>query len=103
MSSLSWQDSLAIIGFIITVIGLFLALLTLLALKNKDLRLIVVRTHFLFKLVKFVAFFVLPVWGLFVLFVLLFYPGIVQAQYGILPRLLMMVVVIGAVSSDIRD
>jgi Trk-type K+ transport system membrane component len=97
MSSLSWSDWLTIIGFIIGVIGFILAVLTALAMKNKDIRLAIVRMRFLFKLLKFVAFFVLPVWGLYVLFVLIFYPGVFQYQYGVWPRLLMIVVVTGAV------
>jgi hypothetical protein len=100
MSSISWQDWLAIIGFIIGVIGFFL---TTLAMKNKDIRIVVVRTRSLFRLVKFVTFFILPVWGLYVLFVLLFNPGIVQAQDGAWLRLLIIFVVIVGVSSDIRD
>jgi hypothetical protein len=96
MPSLSVLDWLGIIGFILTV-------LTTLAMKNKDIRLAIIRVSFLFKLLKFVAFFVLPVWGLYVLFVLIFYPGLIALQYDLWTRLLLVVVVIGAILSDIRD
>ncbi len=56
MSSLSWSDWLTIIGFIIGVIGFILAVLTTLAMKNKDIRLAVVRMRFLFKLLSLLHF-----------------------------------------------
>ncbi len=101
MSSLSWSDWLTIIGFIIGVIGFILAVLTTLAMKNKDIRLAVVRMRFLFKLLKFIAFFVMPVWGIYVIIVLIFYPPV--SHYGLWPRLLLLVVALGTVLSDIKD
>ena len=96
MSGLSFSDWLGIIGLIIAV-------LTALAIKNKDIRLAVVRMRFLFKVLKFIAFFVLPVWGIYVIFILIFYPGLFSSHYGFWPRLLLLVVTLGAVLSDIKD